>query len=99
MHKKAIRITRFLRKSIIDTYLQLDPPGSVFSKDHFVFLKSFLALLVTELHAICHFFLTGGIGNKVKMDLKNNFIYVISNYNFQTPIRSKLIMYSCLSYA
>ena len=51
MRKKAIRITRFLRKSIADTFLETRP-----AKDHFAFLNSFLGLLVTELHAICCFF-------------------------------------------
>ena len=99
MRKKAIRITQFSRKSIIDIYLQTRPAWISFSKDHFGFLKSFLALLVTELHAICHFLLTGCIGDKIKMGIKFIFIKAIGNYNYQTHIRNKFIMYSCLSHA
>ena len=65
-----------------------------------IFLKLiYIALLDTELHAICHFFLMGCIGDKVKMDIKNTFINAISNYNYKTPIRSRFIMYSRLSHA
>ena len=73
MRKKAIRITRFLRKSMIDTYLANRP-----AKDHFRFLKSFLALLVTELHVISRYFLAEYIVDKVKMDIKNYLINDIS---------------------
>ena len=50
MHKNAIRITRFLRISIID--FNMDMPESVFSNDHFGEKIFVLALLVTEITAI-----------------------------------------------
>ena len=88
MRKKAIRITQFLRKSIIDHYLE-----TRHAKDYFVFLKSILALLVTELHTICRFFLTGCIGDKVKIDIK---IYLLMLYII-TTIRHQLgVNLSCI---
>ena len=41
MRKKAIRITRFLRKSIIDTYLATRPAWISFFQGSFCFFKIF----------------------------------------------------------
>ena len=52
MHKNAIRITRFLRISIIDTDFKT---VYVFFNNHFVLFKSVLVYLVIKRHTTCLF--------------------------------------------
>ena len=97
MHKKSIRITRILRKSVIDADLATRPVWVSFFQGSFSFFKIFSSSISYRATCDLSFFLTGCIGDKVKMDIKVNFINAISNYNYQTPIRSKFVMYICLS--
>ena len=53
MRENAIRITRFLQKTIIYTNFQLSPPEPVFFKDYFRFLKSVLAQTGPENLTFC----------------------------------------------
>ena len=54
--KKALRITRFFRKSIKATYFKPVSALIIFSKDHFGKKKSVLAQLELELYVFCWFF-------------------------------------------
>ena len=94
--KNAVPGMQNHRKSIIDIYLETRPTWISFFQGSFWFFKIFSSSI--SYRAICDVlcFLMGCIGDKVKMDIKINFIHAISNYNYQTPIRSKFIMYSCL---
>ena len=75
MRKIAICITQFLRKSIIDTYLATRPAWiSFFHGSFWFFLKTYLALLDTELHVICHFFLCSSI-----YEVKDQYLVKFSN--------------------
>ena len=69
MHKKAIRITRILRKSVIDTDLAIRHAGSVFPKVHF-FKKFFSSSISYQATCDLSFLITGFIGDKVKMDIQ-----------------------------
>ena len=60
MHKKAIRITRFLRKSIIDTYLATRSAWISFFQGSFWFFKIFSSSISYRATCDLSFFSYGG---------------------------------------
>ena len=77
MHKKSIRITRILRKSVIDTDLATRPVWVSFFQGSFSFFKIFSSSISYRATCDLSFFLTGCIGDKVKIDIK---IYLLMLY-------------------
>ena len=61
MRKKAIRITRFLRKSIADTFLETRPAWISFSQGSFCFFKFFSSSIGYRTTCDLLFFSYGGV--------------------------------------
>ena len=83
MRENAIRITRFLRKTIMYVKFLTIPPEPVFFKDYFRFFKSVLAQTGLENSAILSFFIIWGIFQMTILTSKHMEFILYHNIVFQ----------------